>query len=83
MIKIKSNKIIVKNSLFDGYLYVDKNQILEISKEDKVADEFYDFIGKFVSSGFIDIHTHGAGGFAFMNSTVLDVVKGVNFHLKH
>jgi N-acetylglucosamine-6-phosphate deacetylase len=83
MIKIKSDKIIVNDCLFDGYLYVDNNQILEISNDDKFADKFYDFTGKFVSAGFIDIHTHGAGGFAFMNSTVLDVINGVNYHLKH
>ncbi len=83
MIKIKSNKIIVNESLFDGYLYLDEGKIVEISKDDKPANKQFDFTDKYVSAGFIDMHTHGAGGYAFMNSTVEDVVKGCDYHLQH
>lgn len=83
MIKIKSDKIIIGESLFDGYVYVSDGVIAEISKEDKPCENFYDYTGKYVSAGFIDIHTHGAGGFAFMNSTVEDVVAGCDYHLAH
>ena len=83
MIRIKSDKIIVKDKLFNGYLYIENGKITEISDSKKSADEIYDFTGKYVSAGFIDIHTHGAGGYAFMNSTVDDVVNGCNYHLAH
>lgn len=83
MIKIKSNKIVLTDKLLDGYVYIDGNKIVDVSKEDKSADIFYDFTNKFVSPGFIDIHTHGSGGFPFMNGTVDDVINGVNYHLKH
>ena len=83
MIKIKSNKIIVGESLFDGYVYVANGKIVEVSKENKLADIEYDYTGKYVSAGFIDMHTHGAGGYAFMNSSVEDVVKGCDYHLWH
>jgi N-acetylglucosamine-6-phosphate deacetylase len=83
MIKIKSDKIIVGESLFDGYIYIENGVICEVSKADKSTDESYDFTGKYVSAGFIDMHTHGAGGHAFMNSNVEDVIEGCNFHLKH
>ena len=83
MIKIKSDKIIIGETLFDGYMYALNGKIAEITQEDKPADESYDFTGKYVSAGFIDMHTHGAGGYAFMNSSVEDVIAGCDYHLAH
>ncbi len=83
MIKIKSNKILLGDNIFDGFLYLKNGKILEVSKENKPADEEYDYTGKYVSPGFIDIHTHGAGGYAFMNSTVEDVIAGCDYHFAH
>ncbi len=83
MIRIKSDKIIIGESLFDGYVYVTNGKIVEVSKENKTAETEYDFTGKYVSAGFIDMHTHGAGGYAFMNSSVEDVIAGCDYHLKH
>lgn len=83
MIKIKSDKIIIGENLFNGYLYIANGKICEISTQDKVCDKFYDYTGKYVSAGFIDMHTHGAGGHAFMDSSVEDVIKGCDYHLKH
>ena len=81
--KIKSDKIITENGLFDGYVYVLNGKIVEISASDKPADAFYDYTGKYVSAGFIDMHTHGAGGHPFINGTTEDVVRGCNYHLAH
>ena len=83
MIKIKSDKIIIGETLFDGYMYALNGKIVEISKEDKPCENSYDYTGKYVSAGFIDMHTHGAGGYAFMNSTVEDVIAGCDYHLAH
>ena len=83
MIRIKSDKIITSNGLFDGYVYIDNGVIAEVSGNEKAADKCFDFSGKYVSPGFIDMHTHGGGGFAFMNNTADDVVNGANLHLKH
>ena len=38
--------------------------------------------GYYVSPGFIDIHTHGGGGYRFEGSTE-EIVNGCNFHLHH
>ncbi len=83
MIKIKSDRIIVGKELFCGYVYVDGGRIVEVTAADKEADKTYDYTGKYVSAGFIDMHTHGAGGYAFMNSSAEDVVRGCDFHLQH
>lgn len=82
MIKIKSDKIILGTKLFDGFVYVEADKIREVSARDYQTQKSYDFTGKYLSPGFIDIHTHGAGGYAFINSTEDDVVNGCNFHLK-
>lgn len=83
MIKIKSDKIIADGKIISGYIYIEDGKISEISDKDVLADENYDFTGKYVSAGFIDLHTHGAGGHAFMNSDVSDVIDGVNYHFEH
>lgn len=82
MIKIKSDKIIVNEEIFNGYLYIENDKIEEVTTEDKKAEEFYDYTGFYVSAGFIDTHTHGAGGYCFLNSSTQDVVNACNFHLK-
>jgi N-acetylglucosamine-6-phosphate deacetylase len=83
MIKIKSDKIIVGENLFNGYIYIENDKIVEVSKENKPSQEEYDYTGKYVSAGFIEMHTHGAGGFAFINDTVEDVIRACEHHLAH
>ena len=83
MIKIKSDKIILGESLFDGYLYIEDGKVKAVAPQDIPCEESYDYTGLYVSPGFIDLHTHGAGGHAFMNSTPEDVIAGCNYHLQH
>ena len=83
MIRIKSDKIIVNEKLFDGYVYIENGKITEVTQQEKSVEKEYDYTGKYVSAGFIDMHTHGAGGYAFMNSTVEDVINGCDYHLAH
>lgn len=83
MIRIKSDKIIVGESLFDGYLYIENGKVLELSTQCRPCEESYDYTGLYVSPGFIDLHTHGAGGHAFMNSTTDDVIEGSLYHLRY
>ena len=82
MIKIKSDKIIVNENLINGYLYIENGKVVEVSTNNLDCEAFYDFTGYYVSPGFIDTHTHGAGGYCFLNSSADDVVEGCNFHLK-
>ena len=83
MIRIKSDRIISGGNLFSGYVYIDAGKIVEVTDRELAVEETYDFTGKYVSAGFIDIHTHGAGGHAFIDSTSEDVISGVNYHFEH
>lgn len=82
MIRIKSDKIVLTDSLYDGYVYIENGKILEASKDEKAADEVYDFTGKYVSPGFIEIHCHGGAGCEFAGSAE-DIVNAANFHFEH
>lgn len=82
MKRIKSDKIILKDNIFSGYVYFDGEKIFDVTDAEFPYDTEYDFTGKYVSPGFIDIHTHGGGGFSF-DGTADDVVAAADFHLKH
>lgn len=82
MKRIKSDKILLENELFSGYIYFEDGKIVDVTKEDFPVEEEYNMTGHYVSAGFIDIHTHGGGGYAFEKS-VDEIVAGCNFHLKH
>ena len=82
MKRIKSKKILYLGEIFDGYVYFDGEKIVDVSREERPVSEEYDAGECYVSPGFIDIHTHGGGGFRFEGS-VDEIVEGCNFHLRH
>lgn len=82
MKRIKSNHIIFRGQELKGYVYYADGRIVAVTDTELPVDAEYDASDCYVSSGFIDIHTHGGGGFPFEGS-VEDVIGGVNFHLGH
>ena len=82
MKRIKSDKIVTKNGLFDGYVYFEDGKIAAVTADTLPFEEEYDMTGKYVAPGFIDLHTHGGAGHEFFN-TAADMVAACNFHLSH
>lgn len=82
MKRIRSKKILYLGEIFDGYVYFDGEKIVDVSREECPVSEECDAGECYVSPGFIDIHTHGGGGFRFEGS-VDEIVEGCNFHLRH
>jgi len=39
--------------------------------------------GKYISPGFLDIHVHGGGGYAFLGSSVDEVISCSKVHMSH
>ena len=68
---IINGQIITPAGTVGGWLLYENGKILEIGTgECPSADETIDAEGRYVSPGFIDIHTHGAGGADYMDGTV-------------
>ena len=82
MKRIRSDKIILPDKIFDGYIYFEDGKIIDVTACDLPVTEEYDVTGFYVSAGFIDIHTHGGGGNSFAG-TIDEIVNGCNFHLGH
>lgn len=82
MKRIKSNKILLGDTLFDGYVYFEDGRITDVTDKEIPVDAEYDATGYYVSPGFIDLHTHGGGGNPFEGS-LDEIVAGCNFHLTH
>ena len=82
MKRIKSSRIISSGDILSGYVYFDRDKIVKVSADELPFDEEYDVGDSYVSPGFIDIHTHGGGGFPF-EGTLEDSVGGCDFHLSH
>ena len=82
MKRIKSDKILLEDRIFDGYVYFEEGIIIDVTSEERSVTDTYDMTGYYVSPGFIDIHTHGGGGYRFEGSTE-EIINGCNFHLMH
>lgn len=47
------------------------------------ADKVINAHGNYISPGFIDIHTHGGGGYDFMDGTAEAIIGAAKFHMGH
>lgn len=82
-LKLKCDRIVVGDGYVDGFVYVEGGRIAAVTTADRPADEVRDFTGRILAPGFIDLHTHGGGGHAFMDSSPEAVLAGCAHHLRH
>ncbi len=81
--KIK-NAVIVGDVLLKGSaLYFEDGHITAITREELSFDKEIDAEGSYLAPGFIDLHTHGAGGYDFADGTKEDVLAAAAAHAKH
>lgn len=68
-----------------GDVLVENGKIAEVSFGKKITAEaqVIDASGKYLSPGFIDIHTHGGGGADFMDGSVEDIRTACKMHRNH
>lgn len=86
-ILFKHANIIFQTGIKMGDLLVAGSTIQAIDTEceieESVADMIIDVEGKYLSPGFIDIHTHGAGGYDFMDGTLDAIYEGCKKHMQY
>lgn len=64
-------------------IYLKDTQIIAVTTEELPYDKEIDASGMYAASGFIDMHTHGAGGFDFLDNTEEAFIKISQEHAKH
>lgn len=82
----KHANIILENQVLYGNLLTDGSKIAAIctSVEDSLhGDQVVDVKGKYLSPGFIDIHTHGGGGYDFMDGDLDSIYGACRMHMLH
>jgi len=85
-IKISNAKIITPYNIIDsGTILIENGKITAISDKDLSFQDaqMIDADGRYASPGFIDIHTHGGGGYDFLDGTVEAVLKIAELHASH
>ncbi|MDR1746749.1 MAG: N-acetylglucosamine-6-phosphate deacetylase [Tannerella sp.] len=70
----------------NGFILCENGVIKQVGKGNcriSEADVVLDAEGNYVSSGFIDLHTHGAGGYDFMDNTVEAYLRVAETHARY
>ena len=84
--KIINGQILTPSGITkDGIVCVEENRIVEIGQTNIEFPNalLIDAHGDYISPGFIDLHTHGAGGADFMDETVAAFLTVAEMHAKH
>ncbi|MDX9880505.1 MAG: N-acetylglucosamine-6-phosphate deacetylase [Prolixibacteraceae bacterium] len=85
-LKIINGKIITPYRIIENHdLWVENGYIVGIEPEKKLFGraQTVDAEGRYVAPGFIDMHTHGAGGHDFMDGTLEAFLGATEMHARH
>jgi N-acetylglucosamine-6-phosphate deacetylase len=80
---IKNAKIITSTDVIKGCCAFTDGIIDYVGSEEVPADKVIDANGGYVTPGFIDIHCHGGANLEFMDASVEEIGKIVEFHKSH
>ena len=80
----KNAKIILPDRIETGWVTVENGLIAEVGTgETPEAETGIDCEGLYLSPGFVELHTHGAGGADFMDGSAEAFETACMMHLKH
>lgn len=79
--------LVLEDSIRYGYVAVEDGKIREVGFGEpdltRGYDKMVDVQGEYLSPGFVELHTHGAGGADFMDGTLDAFVTACKMHLQH
>ncbi|MBR1969253.1 MAG: N-acetylglucosamine-6-phosphate deacetylase [Clostridia bacterium] len=78
--KIKNAVFITDTEEKNKYLYIEDGKIKAFTNDELPFDEEIDAEGLYVSAGFIDMHTHGAGNYDFADGEKEDIIRAAYTH---
>jgi len=85
---IKNGQVITPIRIIkNGGVIIEKGKIASVFAGDdysrNAGDNIIDARGNYISPGFIDIHTHGGGGYNIMDGDVKSIKEVCKFHMKY
>ncbi len=80
---IVNGRILAPGGIRHGVLLLEDNRIKGIDDTVPARAAVIDAEGCYVAPGFIDMHTHGAGGADFMDGTVEAYLTAARMHAQH
>lgn len=80
---IVNGRILAPGGIRHGVLLLEDNRIKGIDETVPARAAVIDAEGCYVAPGFIDMHTHGAGGADFMDGTVEAYLTAARMHARH
>ena len=83
---ILKGRLVLKDKVIRGSLRIEGQMIREVKAGEVKAPEgeqTLDFGGSYIMPGFVDTHTHGSGGFDFMDGTAEDIIGAAKSHARH
>lgn len=79
--------LVLEDSIRYGYVVVEDGTIREVGcgepDQGRSFDETVDIQGNHLSPGFVELHTHGAGGADYMDGTLEAFETACKMHLQH
>ncbi len=85
MLLIHNARIVLKDKVAEGFVMTDGDRIVSVGEGRPLAApcETMDAGGRLLVPGFVDLHTHGAGGRDYMDGTVDDIIIAAKCELDH
>ena len=84
---IENARVILKSKIMNGYVLIKDGWIAQVGSGTPATDDpsvqVMDGKGLYLSPGFFELHTHGAGGCDFMDDSPEDMLTAAMTHLKH
>ncbi|MBQ6541907.1 MAG: N-acetylglucosamine-6-phosphate deacetylase [Lachnospiraceae bacterium] len=81
---IRNVRIVDGGQITPGSILIDEGKVKAVLPKDTDADaEIIEGEGLYASAGFIDTHTHGGGGYDFMDGTAEAFIGAGRMHLSH